>query len=92
MPKTKTDYSDPHYLDQLGRESARECATNIKINAERFNVELPLDDFHVNTFLEDTIVALDSARRLNWKSLSNERQSVFIQSWASEMTRLGIRQ
>jgi hypothetical protein len=78
-------------VEALARGCAREIAQKIRQEAEQRPIALPLDDSDVNHLLDVTIEQLRIAGKIPWFGISHDRHQVFVEAWARELTREGIR-
>jgi hypothetical protein len=78
-------------IEQLAITSARTYEPLIRADAERMNVPLPLDDANINHLLDQTLEGLRRQGLVPWWGISSDKRQLFTETWATEMTRLGLR-
>ena len=78
-------------VEQLAVESARDLASVVQAAASIGKATLPLPDADVKYLLDETINELHRRGKIPWYGISADRHQLFVEAWAREMTRQGVR-
>ncbi len=91
MGKRKRDKSSPGEVERLAARSASQLASVVRAAASLGKASLPLPDVDVKYLLEETIEELRRRGKVPWYGTSADRHQLFVEAWAREMTRQGVR-